>query len=150
MEELFPIIISRRSLPFTWSWDLEEVCKFSSRLLLVKPSLLRSSHPIPSKMSKLKFKTRRVFPQTSRDWSSLESSSRMAELCLTTTSRRSQLCIWCWDWEEVCRSSWRPWLARPSPWRLSQVTPLRMSRLRSKTRRESHQTSRDWSSPESS
>merc|ERR1712128_13087 len=36
---------------------------------------------------------------------------------------------------EVCRSSSRPSLARPSLWRLSPQTPLRMSRPRSRTRR---------------
>merc|ERR1712123_48632 len=43
---------------------------------------------------------------------------------------------------EVCRSSSRPSLARPSLWRLSPQTPLRMSRPRSRTRRESPQISR--------
>merc|ERR1712063_231686 len=37
-------------------------------------------------------------------------------------------------------------LARPSPWRLSHLTPLRMSRPRSRTRREFPQTSRGSSS----
>merc|ERR1712007_177730 len=62
---------------------------------------------------------------------------RMEEPFLTTTSRRRALFILCSDSEEVCRS-----LARPSPWRLSHLTPLRMSRPRSRTRREFPQTSR--------
>ncbi len=49
-----------------------------------------------------------------------------------------------------CRSLWRPWRARRSPSRWSPATPSRTSRPRSRTRRESHPTSRGLSSPESS
>nr|GEW22683.1 polyubiquitin [Tanacetum cinerariifolium] len=45
-------------------------------------------------MSRLRSKTRRVFPQTSRDSSLQESSSRMVVPLPTTTFRRSQLSIW--------------------------------------------------------
>lgn len=62
-------------------------------------------------MSSLRFKTRRVFHLTSRDWFSLVSSWRMAELCLTTTSKRNPPCTWSWDWEVVSLSHlWKPWL----------------------------------------
>merc|ERR1712146_646613 len=61
-------------------------------------------------------------------------------------SRRSPLSISFSDSEEVCRSSSRPSLVRPSPLMSSQLTPSRTSRLRSKTRRESHQISKDSSS----
>merc|ERR1712126_118718 len=54
-----------------------------------------------------------------------------------TTSRRKVLSTWSSDSEEVCRSLSRLSLARPLPWRLSLLTQLRMSRLRSKTRKES-------------
>merc|ERR1712146_736770 len=64
-------------------------------------------------------------------------------------SRRSPLSISFSDSEEVCRSSSRPSLVRPSPLMSSQLTPSRTSRLRSKTRRESHQISKDSSSLES-
>merc|ERR1712178_511955 len=94
--------------------------------------------------------TRKVFHQISRDSSSLESNSRIVELSLITTSRRSPLSILCSDLEEVCRSSSRPSLVRPSPSMLSQQTPLRTSRPRSKIKKESHQTSKDSSSQESS
>merc|ERR1739836_91636 len=43
---------------------------------------------------------------------------------------------------EVCRSSSRPSLARPSPLRSSPPTPSRTSRPRSRTRRASPRTSR--------
>ena len=41
-----------------------------------------------------------------------------------------------------CRSLWRPWWARPLP--LSPVTPLRMSKPKSKTRRASRLTNSIW------
>ena len=93
---------------------------------------------------------RKAFPLISRGSSSLESSLRMEGPFLTTTSRRRALFILCSDWEEECRSLSRPSLARPSLWRLSHLTPLRMSRPRSRTRREFPQTSRGWSLLESS
>ena len=78
-----------------------------------------------------------AFLLTSSVWSLLESSLRMAVPWLTTTSRRSLPSIWCCVCVEACRSLSRPWLARPSLWRLSHQTPLTMSRARSKTRRVS-------------
>merc|ERR1711976_809400 len=124
-----------------------QTCKFSSRLLLVRPSLLRSSHLTPSRMSRPRSKTRRESHQTNRDLSSPVSSSRMEEPSPTTTSRRNPLSISSSDSEEVCRSSSRLSLERPSPSRLSHLTALRTSRPRSRTRRESHQINRDLSSP---
>merc|ERR1712154_226674 len=64
------------------------------------------------------------------------------ELSPTTTSKRRAPSILCSDSGEVCRSSSRPWLARPSPLRSSPLTPLRTSRLRSRTRKAFPQTSR--------
>merc|ERR1712110_1085305 len=84
----------------------------------------------------------KAIPLISRGSSSLVSSLRMEELFQTTTSRRRALFILCSDRGEVCRSLSRPSLARPSLWRLSHLTPLRMSRPRSRTRREFPQTSR--------
>merc|ERR1711861_81238 len=99
--------------------------------------------------SRLRSKTRRESHQTSKDSSSLVSNLRMEELSLTTTSKRSPLSISFSDSEVVCRSSSRLSLVRPSPSMSSQLTPLRTWRLRSKIRRESHQISKDSSSPES-
>merc|ERR1711967_112725 len=65
------------------------------------------------------------------------------------TSKRSQPSTWFLDSEVVCKSSSRPLPERPSLLMLSQLTPLRTSRPRSKTRKVSHQTSKDSSSPES-
>merc|ERR1712031_83319 len=103
----------------------------------------------PSKTSRLRSKTRKVFLQISKDSSSLVSNSRMAEPFPTTTSKRSPLSISSSDLEVECKSSSRPSLVRPSPLMSSQPTPLRTSRLRSKIRRVSHQTSKDLFSLES-
>merc|ERR1712003_539879 len=94
-------------------------------------------------------KTKKVSHQTSKDSSSLESNLRMAELSPITTSKKSQLSTWSSDLEEVCKSSPRPSLVRPSPLMSSQLIPSRTSRPRSKTRKVSHQTSKDLSSLES-
>merc|ERR1712110_581853 len=94
-------------------------------------------------------KIRKVSHQTSKDLSSLESNLRMEELSPITTSKKSQLSTWSSDLEEVCKSSSRPSLVRPSPLMSSQLTPLRMSRPRSKIRKVSHQISKDLSSLES-
>merc|ERR1719341_2584363 len=55
-------------------------------------------------MLKQRSKTRREFPQISRGSSLLENSWKMAEHCLTTTSKRNPLCIWFSDSEEECKS----------------------------------------------
>merc|ERR1712227_274299 len=140
---------SKRSPLSISSSDSEVVCKSSSRLSLVRPSLLMSSQPTPSRTSRPRSKIRRVSHQTSKDSSSLESNSRMEELSPTTTSRRSPPSISSSDSEVVCKSSSRPSLVRPSPSMSSQPTLLRTSRPRSKTRKESHLISRDSSSQES-
>merc|ERR1711907_575394 len=141
---------SKRSPLSISSSDSEVECKSSSRLSLVRPSPLMSSQLTPLRTSRLRSKTRRESHQTSKDSSSLESNSRMAELSLTTTSKRSPLSIWFSDLEVVCKSSSRPSLVRPSPSMLSQLIPSRTSRPRSKTRKVSLQISRDSSSLESS
>ena len=63
-------------------------CKFSWRLWLVRPSPLRSSHPIPSKMWRQKFKTRRESLQISNVWSLPESNWKMGAHCLTTIFKK--------------------------------------------------------------
>merc|ERR1712220_41539 len=102
----------------------------------------------PSRTSRPRSKTRRVFPQISKDSSSLESSSKTVEPSPTTTSRKSPLSISSLDSEVVCRSSSRLSLVRPSPSMSNQQTPLRTSKPRSKTRKVFLQTSKDSSSPE--
>merc|ERR1739841_319872 len=103
----------------------------------------------PSRTSRPRSKTRKVSLQISKDSSSLESNSRMEELFQTTTSKKSQPSTWSSDLEVVCKSSSRPSLVKPSPSMLSQLTPLRTSRLRSKTKKVSHLISKDLSLPES-
>merc|ERR1712139_499887 len=127
----------------------QNICKFSSRPSLVRPSPSTSSQLTPSKMSRPGSKTKKVFLQISKDLSSPVSSSRMEEPSLTTTSKRSPLFISSSDSEVECKSSSRPSLVRPSPLMLSQLTPSRTSRPRSKTKKVSLQISKDLSSLES-
>merc|ERR1712187_880057 len=94
MEELFQTTISKKSQLSTWSSDLEEVCKSSSRPSLVKPSPLMLSQLTPLRTSRPRSKTKKVFLQISKDLSSLESNSRMEELFQTTISKKSQLSTW--------------------------------------------------------
>merc|ERR1712100_220215 len=127
----------------------KQTCKFSLRPLQERQSLLMSSQLTPLKTSRLRFKTRKVFLQISKDLSSLVSSSKMAEPSATTTSKRKALSTLSSDLEVECRSSSRLSLVRPSPSMLSQPILSKTSRPRSKTRKESHQTSKDSSSLES-
>merc|ERR1712228_665994 len=113
------------------------------------PSLLMLSQLTQLRTLRPRSKTKKVSHQTSRDLSSLESNSKTEELSPITTSKKSQLSTWSSDLEEVCKSSSRPSLVRPSPLMSSQLTPLRMSRPRSKIRKVSHQISKDLSSLES-
>merc|ERR1712166_523427 len=103
--------------------------------------LLRTSRP--------RSKIRKVFLQISKDSSSLESNLRMEELSPTTTSKKNLPSTWSSDLEVECRSSSRPLPVRPSLLMLSQQTPSRTSRPRSKTRKVSLQISKDSSSLES-
>merc|ERR1719285_1343579 len=92
-------------------------------------------------MSRLKSKTRKVSLQISNVSSLQASNLRMAEPFLTTTSRKNQLYTWCSGLEVACRSSSKLSQERPSPWKLSPVTPLRMSKPRFKIRKASPQIS---------
>merc|ERR1719181_508596 len=148
MEELFPTTTSKKSLPSTWYSDLEVECKSSLRPSLVRPSLSMLSQLILLRTSRLRSKTKKVSHQISKDLSSLESNLRMEELSLTTTSKKNLPSTWSSDLEVVCKSSSKPSLVKPSPSMLSQLTPLRTSRLRSQTKKVSHQISKDLSSPE--
>merc|ERR1711967_7119 len=91
----------------------------------------------------------KVSLQISKDLSSLESNLKMEEPFPIITSKRNLPSISSSDLEVVCKSSSRPSLVRPSLSMLSQLTPLKTSRLRSKTRKVSHQISKDLSSLES-
>jgi len=72
----------------------------------------------------------------------------MEEPYLTTIFKKNPLFTWSSDWEEVCKSSSKLWLERPSLLTLSHQTPLRMSRPRSKIRKESLPINKDSSSLE--
>merc|ERR1712226_1740138 len=120
------------------------------KTLTGKTITLEVGHPTPSRTSRPRSRTRKEFLPINRDSSSLESSSRMAVLSPTTTSRRNLPSISSSDSEVVCRSSSRPSLVRPSLLKSSHPTPLRTSRPRSRTRKASIPINRDSSSPESS
>merc|ERR1712086_41378 len=149
MEELSPTTTSKKNQPFILSSDSEVVCKFSSRLSPVRPLPLMSSQQIPSRMLKQRSKTRKVSLQISKDLSSLESNLKMEELSPTITSKRNPHFISFLDSEVVCKSSSRLSLVRPLPLTLSQQTPSRTSKPRSRIRKESLQISKDSSSLES-
>ena len=91
----------KRSLPFTWSSDSEEVCKSSSRPSLVRPSPSMSNPQTPLRTSKPRSRTRKASHPINRDWSSPASNLRTAELFQITTSRRNLPCTWSSDWEVV-------------------------------------------------
>merc|ERR1712227_413650 len=77
----------------------QQTCKFSLRPSLVRPSPLMSSQLTPSRTLRPRSRTRKVSHQISKDLSSLVSNSRMAELFLTTTSKRSLPFTWFSDLE---------------------------------------------------
>merc|ERR1712100_693020 len=125
MDVLSKTTTSKRNPPSISSSDSEVVCKSSSRPSPERPLPLMSNNPTPSKTSRLRSKTKKVFPQTSKDLSSPESNSKTAAPFRTTTSRRNPLSTWFSDLEEVCKSSLRPLPERPSLSTLSNPIPSR-------------------------
>jgi len=130
---------SRRNLHFTWFLDFVVVCKSSSKLWLARLSLLKWNPATPLKMWRLRFKTRKVFPQISSVLSLLESNWKMAEPCPTITSRRNLHFTWFLGSVEACRSSSRPSLEKRLLLKWNPATPLRTSKQRFRTRKEFHQ-----------
>merc|ERR1712125_4511 len=124
----------------------KQKCKFSSRPSQERqsPSTLNSQTLL--KTSKPRSRTRKVFPQISKDLSSLVSSLKMEELSRTTTSRRNQHFTWSSAYVVVCKYSSKPSLVRRSPLTSSNQTLLRTLRPKSRTRKEFPQTSKDLSS----
>merc|ERR1712023_607560 len=122
-------------------------CRFSLRPSPVRLSLLMSNQQTLLKTSRLRSKTRKVSHLISKDLSSLVSNWKTAEPSPITTSKRNLPFTWSSDSEVVCKSSLRLSLVRPSPSMLSQLTPSKTSRPRFKTRKVSHQISKDLSSP---
>lgn len=85
----------------------------SLKLWLVKPLPWKSNLPTPLTMSNPRFKTKKVFHLTNKDWSLLVNNWKMAEPFLTTISKKNLLCIWSWDWEVVLLlliHLWKFWL----------------------------------------
>merc|ERR1712224_831748 len=94
-----PTTTSKRSPLSISSSDSEVVCKSSSRPSLVRPSPSMSSQLTPSRTSRPRSRIRKESHQISKDSSSLESNLKMAELFLTTTSKRSPHSTWSSDSE---------------------------------------------------
>merc|ERR1712190_25646 len=92
---------SKRSLPSTSYSDLEEVCRSSSRLSLVRPSPLRLRALTLLNLSRKRSRTRKVFQLTNKDSSLLVSNLMTTEPSLTTTSKRSPPSTSCSVSEEV-------------------------------------------------
>merc|ERR1712168_376604 len=105
MVEHCPTITFKRNQPFTWSSVSVVVCKSLSRHSLERLSLWKSKLLTPSKMSKLKFRTKKVFHQTSNVLSSPVNNLKTEELFLIITSRRNQLFILSFVFVVVCKSS---------------------------------------------
>ena len=124
-------------------------CKSSSRHSQERPSHLMLSHQTPLIMSRQRSKIRKESPPINKDLSSLVNSLKTAEPFQITTSRRNPHYTWSSDWEVECRSSSRLLQERPSHLMLNPQTQLTMSKPRSKTKRESHLTSKDSSLQES-
>jgi len=136
MEELFPIITSKKNLHSILYFVSEEVCRFLSKPWPVKLSPLRSNHLTLLRTSRPKFKIRKAFLQISNVSSLLENNWKMEEHFPIITSKRNQLFILYFVSEEVCKFLSKPWLEKLSPLRLSHLTPLKTSRPKSKTRKE--------------
>merc|ERR1711994_15567 len=90
MEELFPIITSKRNQLFILYFVSEEGCKFLSKPWLERPSLLRLNLLILLKMSRQRSRTRRVSHQTNSVSSSQENNWKMEEHSPIITSKRSR------------------------------------------------------------
>merc|ERR1719192_1196086 len=97
-------------------------------------------------MSKQKFRTKRVFPQTSNVLSSLVNNSKMVAHCPITISKRNQLSILSSVSVVVCKFSSRRLPEKPSLSKSRLLTLSKKSRPRFKTKKASHQISNVLSS----
>jgi hypothetical protein len=93
MEELCLITTSRRNPLYIWFYDYEVVCRFLLKHLLEKPSLSMLRLPIQSRMSKLKFRTRKEFHLINKDLYLLENNWKMEGHYLTIIFKRNPLYI---------------------------------------------------------
>merc|ERR1712224_1102412 len=128
---------SKRNPHSTLSSDSEVECKSLSRPSLVKPSLLMLMPLIQLKTSNPKFKTKKETLLINKDLFSQENNSKMAELFLTTTSKRNPHSTLSSDSEVVCKSLSRPSLVKQLLLTLTLLTPLRTLNLKFKTNKDS-------------
>ena len=117
MVVLLATTIFRRSPLYIWCCVFVAECRSSWKPWPERPSRLKSSRAILLRMWRQKSKTKKASLPTNRGWSSLESSWKMVALWATIISRRSPPFIWCCVFVAECRSSWKPWLAKPLPWK---------------------------------
>merc|ERR1719213_1172287 len=100
MDELCLITTSRKSPLCTLCFVFEVVpCKSSSRPSRERRSRLTLSPMTRSPTSRPRYRIKREFLQNSSDSFLQESSWKMDAHCPTTTSRKSLLFTWCFDFE---------------------------------------------------
>jgi len=144
-EEPFLTTTSKRNPHSTLSSDSEVECKSLSRPSLVKPSLLMLMPQTQLKTSNLRFRTKKESLQINKDLFSQENNSKTEELSQTITSKKSQHSTLSSDLEVVCKSSSKPSLEKQLLLTLTLLTPLKTSKAKFKTKRESLLTNKDSS-----
>merc|ERR1719510_2423976 len=77
-------------------------------------------------MSRQRFKTKKVSPQINKGSYLLASNWKMEGPCLTTTFKRNQPFILCYDYEVVCKFLSRRSQAKPLRLKLRLATLLKM------------------------
>jgi len=142
-EELSQTITSKKSQHSTLSSDSEVECKSSSKPSLEKQLLLTLTLLTPLKTSKAKFKTKRESLLTNKDSSLLVNNLKTEELSLITTSKKNPHFTLSSDSEVECKSLSRLSLERPLLSTLMLPIPSKMSNLKFKIKKESHQTNKD-------
>jgi len=101
----------------------------------------------PLRTSKQRSKTKKVSHLINKDSFLLVNNLKTEELSQTTIFKKNPHFTLYSDSEVVCKSLSRPLLVRQSLLMLKPQTPLRMSKPKFKTKKESHQINKDSSLP---